>query len=326
MTTDGADTEAQTLPPDDAFAVLGNETRMEILRALGEADGPLSFSQLRERVGMRDSGQFNYHLDEVEGHFAAKTDEGYVLRETGRMVVEAVLSGAVTRAPVMDPARIDDPCPLCGGPAAVAYEGGQIKHYCTECEGHYGPVLAAHESATSGGESDGVAKYGFLGAFQLPPAGLQGRTPSELFRAAAVWGIVELLATASGVCPRCSAPLADSVSVCEAHDSADGLCDRCENRHAIHADFGCTNCLFEVGGALAVALVADLDVLAFLIDHGINPVSPSSPAVYNAALMDYDEELLSADPFEARVTLSVDGDTLALTVDGDLNVRTVTQG
>jgi len=45
-----------TLPPDDAFAVLGNETRMEILRALGDADGPLPFSELHDRVGTRDSG------------------------------------------------------------------------------------------------------------------------------------------------------------------------------------------------------------------------------------------------------------------------------
>lgn len=325
MSTDGFGAEARALPPDDAFAVLGNETRMEILQTLAEADGPLSFSQLRERVGVGDSGQFNYHLGEVEGHFAAKTDAGYELREAGRMVVEAVLSGAVTRAPVVEPTRIDEPCPLCAGPTAVAYDGGSVKHYCSECEGHYGPVRAPDESATSGDESDRKAEYGFLGSFQLPPAGLRGRTPSEVFRTAVVWGIVELLAAASGVCPRCSAPLAESTSVCEAHDSAGGLCDRCENRHAIHVDFGCTNCLYEAGGALVVSFMADTDVLAFLIDHGINPVSPSSQAVYNAALMDYDEELLSVDPFEARLTLSVDGDTLALTVDDDLDVSEATR-
>ena len=38
MSVDGDDGETTTLSPDDAFAVLGDETRMEILRTLGEAD------------------------------------------------------------------------------------------------------------------------------------------------------------------------------------------------------------------------------------------------------------------------------------------------
>jgi len=56
MTTDADGSESSTLSPDDAFRVLGNETRMEILRALGDADGPLPFSELHDRVGTRDSG------------------------------------------------------------------------------------------------------------------------------------------------------------------------------------------------------------------------------------------------------------------------------
>ena len=34
------------LSPDAAFAVLGDETLLQILRTLGEADEPLAFSEL----------------------------------------------------------------------------------------------------------------------------------------------------------------------------------------------------------------------------------------------------------------------------------------
>lgn len=49
----------------DALEVLGNEIRVSILRELAEADGPLSFTELRERAGVRDTGKFNYHLEKL---------------------------------------------------------------------------------------------------------------------------------------------------------------------------------------------------------------------------------------------------------------------
>ena len=57
--------------PADAFALVGNETRAEILRVLGEEPwAGLSFSELRSRVDPDlDSGQFNYHLQQLVGQF-----------------------------------------------------------------------------------------------------------------------------------------------------------------------------------------------------------------------------------------------------------------
>ena len=69
------ETDSRTLQPDEAFVTLGNETRIEILRALQDAGGPLAFSELRDRVGVDDPGQFNYHLGKLAGHFVRK-DEG----------------------------------------------------------------------------------------------------------------------------------------------------------------------------------------------------------------------------------------------------------
>jgi hypothetical protein len=133
------------------------------------------------------------------------------------------------------------------------------------------------------------------------------------------------VAVASGLCPHCSAPLDRSVDVCEAHDTGEH-CGACDNRHAVQLAFRCRNCLYGGEAAFAVALLAEVEVLAFLADRGINPVSPADPTVFGTALMDYEEEVRSVEPFEARFTLGVEGDSLTVTVDGALEVVETTVG
>ncbi|WP_459193611.1 DUF7347 domain-containing protein [Halosimplex sp. J119] len=71
----------------DTFTLLSNETRVRILAALADADAEaVRFSDLRTRVDVTDSGQFNYHLDRLRGELVAKTDDGYALTESGRAV------------------------------------------------------------------------------------------------------------------------------------------------------------------------------------------------------------------------------------------------
>ncbi|MEY7848612.1 ArsR family transcriptional regulator [Natrarchaeobius sp. A-rgal3] len=62
--------------PVDPFKSLGNETRLEILRVLYDRtrgsnarDATVSYSTLREAVGVRDKGNFNYHLRQLDGQF-----------------------------------------------------------------------------------------------------------------------------------------------------------------------------------------------------------------------------------------------------------------
>jgi DNA-binding transcriptional ArsR family regulator len=197
--------------PTDAFALLGDETRVGILRALGEAAGPLSFSTLRERVGTRDSGRFNYHLDRLVGHFVARTDEGYTLRRVGERVVVAVQSGSVTATPELGPTLVDESCPFCGAQVGVHYREERLGVFCTECAGAYsGGGPADRPSATSGpddgsgaagdrtaggdGDDGGeaavdVAEAGHLGTLFVPPAGVaaRGRDADALLGAALTW-------------------------------------------------------------------------------------------------------------------------------------------
>ena len=300
------------LSPDDAFAVLGDETRLAILRALGEADGPVAFSELYDAVDVDDSGQFNYHLDRLVGHFVRKIESGYHLREPGRRVVEAVLSGAVTETPTLERTPVDQACEYCGSTLEAQWRAGSVELYCTGCAGKYG---RRHDAGDAGD-----ADEGYLGRLTLPPAGIRGRGPDEIVRTAWTWTNLEVLAFASGICPRCSATVEYDLSVCEDHDAAEGLCPACDRHHAISVGAACTNCIYHSGGAAALGVLAETALLDLLTDHDLNPITPGDIRAVNSAHEDYAEEIVETEPLEARLTFTVDGDRLTLTVDDSLNV------
>jgi hypothetical protein len=127
---------------------------------------------------------------------------------------------------------------------------------------------------------------------------------------------MEMLSMAGGICPRCSATLDQNITVCEDHDATEGLCHSCQSRYAAGIKFACTNCVFEAGGGFVVALLDNTDLLSFITGHGLNPVAPDSLGPINEVHGDYDEEILSVDPFEARFTFSIGEDSLTLTVEG----------
>lgn len=313
------DDGGSALPPDQAFAALGNETRIEILRALGEVDEPLSFSNLHDRVEMRDSSQFNYHLEKLVGHFVRKSEAGYALTRAGRRVIEAVLSGAVTEAPVVDRTEVDHPCHLCGAPIEVTFHEERVELYCTACSGTY-------TRSSSTGDRTHAADYGYLGYQPLPPAGVRGRSPHELLQASYTWGTLELMAASHGMCPRCSASLEQSTDVCRDHDASDGLCETCGRRYAVGIQLECTNCIYDEGAAAAVGLTGSTPVLAFLLEHDVNPIHPTPDLLPTAtqAINDYREEILATDPLRARFTFTIGDDDLTVTVDENLAVESWT--
>jgi DNA-binding transcriptional ArsR family regulator len=313
MATNTEAERERTISPEEAFSVLGDETRLQILRTLGEADGPLAFSELYERIEYDDTANFNYHLTKLVGHFVRETDEGYTLRRAGSRIVEAVLSGAVTDNPTLDRVPVDMPCPLCGGSMEISYREGSIIGYCQECGGTRGGSNVPRSWPTE--STDDI-----VGQLRLPPAGLQGRTPTELLEAAEIWSAIQGRAVARGVCHSCSAPIKEGVRVCDDHDSSDGRCEACDQRFRVTVHRSCTNCILEWESPFGQHLLADTDVMGFMIDHGIDPLAPGG--FHLAAL---DETILSTDPFEARFTFTTDGDAIALTVDDDLSVVDVTR-
>jgi len=313
MTTNTGAGGSTTPSPEEAFTVLGNRARLEILQTLGEADERVAYSELFERMEYDDPGNFSYHLDKLVGHFVAKTDTGYVLRRPGERVIEAVLSGAVTTDPIRELTQTDKPCPFCSAPIEVGYEHERVTMHCPECSG----LLGREES-----EDDRFSEQGNLGIRPLPPAGVRGRTPEKIHRVSEIWASTTMQAISRGVCPRCSGTVERAVQVCEFHDASDGLCDRCGLRLAATASAVCTDCIFEMEAPVAGHLSVHPETMAFMIDHGIDPVAPEGFLPFAAV----DEEVRSRQPFEAQYTFTADGERLTLTVDGDLVVGDVTRG
>lgn len=308
MSSDADRRDPRTLPPEEAFVALGNETRIEILRALQEANRPLAFSELRERVGVDDPGQFNYHLGKLAGHFVQNGEEGYALRTAGTRIIEAVLSGAVTAAPVLERTRLDAPCPYCGADIEVSYRGERLLTRCTGCPGSFV------------GEDAKSIPNGTIALFDLPPVGLEDRSPREILEVAFRWTHLEYLTLAAGICPRCSGTVEHSVTVCEDHEvSETRLCEHCNGRFAVDATVNCTTCPRYLRGVPSVFLISKTEVSRFLTDHGINPANPSwdraPPAVLN-----YEEDIAGMDPFEVRLTFDIDGDELTMVVDDTLSI------
>lgn len=172
-------TDEGGLSPDEAFRLLGDETRLAILRAVWDSDGPVSFSAIGERVGRPDSGQFNYHINRLRGPFLSQRDGGYRLTQAGREVVRAVLAGTITERPETGPASIDAPCAACGGRLVVRYD-------------EYATIECADCGAT--------AMWN-----EFPPAGLDGRTPAEVATAFDRWTQRRFRLAMDGICPNCAA-------------------------------------------------------------------------------------------------------------------------
>jgi hypothetical protein len=111
----GDASEDATSEAADALATVANEHRLAILRELAGADEPLAFSALRRRVGLSDTGLFNYHLKELCGRFVRQTEGGYELGHAGERVVLAAgdldPEGAAALA---DRSEGDGECPVCG--------------------------------------------------------------------------------------------------------------------------------------------------------------------------------------------------------------------
>lgn len=119
----------------DVFEVVGNSTRFDILRVLAgaysesPADPWLDYTELRDAVGIRDNGNFNYHLGRLDG-FVAKDSEGYVITSTGLAVVTAAASGSLEPDWTWGPVDVPATCAYCDEPLQLRYAGGTLRLEC----------------------------------------------------------------------------------------------------------------------------------------------------------------------------------------------------
>ncbi|WP_254766145.1 ArsR/SmtB family transcription factor [Salinilacihabitans rarus] len=281
----------EELDPEDAFAVLSDGTRIDILRALWETDGgEATFSELRDAVGMRDSGKFNYHLGKLTGRFVDRTDEGYELRSAGRHVVGSLLAGGFTMTADVDPIALDDPCPVCGADLAFAYEDERVRIDCEACP------------------------YG--NSFPVPP-GAFAECPVDRFPAVANRYLRTLLARARNeFCAACEGRVRPDLTTFDALET-----DRSPAGFGslVAVVYDCDRCGMSTQVNLSTILLDHPLVSAFHYEHGTDV---RDVPLWRLGVIDGEPQsrLLDGDAGAARATYAVGERELSLTVDESLTV------
>ncbi|MFC3958338.1 helix-turn-helix domain-containing protein [Halovivax cerinus] len=143
--------DRERTPETDAFALLGHEIRLDVLRAFFEryepidpdsrdevrADRTLSYAELMSATGVEDSGKFNYHLEKLRGAYVEKVDGGYVPTASAIGLYEAVLANRPTESIAVD-VEIDERCPYCETDLGWRYEQEYLTVECPACDEFWG--------------------------------------------------------------------------------------------------------------------------------------------------------------------------------------------
>ena len=304
----------------EAFALLGNETRLAILLALWEqydphtTDNAVTFSEIFDRVEYDDPGNFSYHLQRLTDQFIRQDpgSEAYELRSPALRFIHAIIAGAGVKDARVEPTEIDQPCPFCDSPTAITYREGLVVHVCTECEG-----------VTT---EQGI--HGYLSAVPFDPAGLSDRTPDEIRAASRVAAWRQTQFMFDGLCPACSGAVESWLECCPDHDQ-NGICDHCGTKFAVLARFQCRTCKNHNVSSLKALALLHPAVIAFYEGHGISTrIRADDPERVRRVfgLMDDQEvQVIAEDPPRATVTASVDDDAIQLTFDETATVAGVRQ-
>ncbi|QPV65072.1 winged helix-turn-helix transcriptional regulator [Halosimplex litoreum] len=270
---------------------MSDPLRVDILRELATAHRertvePVGFADLRKRVGVRDSGRFRYHLNELRDNFVRKDEGGYRLTVTGIETVAAILAGTYTHGGSLGPESIDSDCSECGADAVAVYRDGRCGVTC--------------------------ANDHLLFAWSLPPAAAADATLPEVVSLAELYARQAIERALAGVCPKCSAPVEPRIVTEDDDPGPDGtepvgplpgLRVRCET------------CGGRLVGPVGFCLLVDSAVADFYRRHDR---SLDALRVWEPAFVADDDTVSVAerDPLRVAVDVTLDGDRLAVTVDG----------
>lgn len=285
---DGKAVAVERQSPEEAFGLLSNDLRVRIVRALGEAGERLSFSTLREAMGERDSGKFNYHLGKLTGHFVTKDEDGYSLSLAGTQMYGAIQSGAYTANASLDPFEFGGPCPLCGSDVLVAeYADEKAKLYCPNCEE-------------------------WRNEFSFPPASLDQYTRDELPYAFDRWMHATVLKVLQGFCSNCGGRI-------------DGHLERVQTDSPIHvrAVFECGRCGDKLTAAAMLPALFHPVTVSFYEDLGIDVLNGPSWRYFDAET-NITVDVASDDPLTARISIEFTDGELVATIGPEGTAENVT--
>jgi len=315
-----ADDHRDEAAPDEAFSALGNEHRLAIIYALWEAYDPITpessvpFSTLYDRVGIGDTGNFNYHLGQLLEHFVQQTDEGYALTPRGFEVARSLIPYALTDTRSIAPVELEVPCVHCESPITFSHDGEYARAIC---QAEYARAIC--QACPGQWEIDGT---GYLFVFSFPRAGIIGRTPEEVFHATVRYTFHRIGMFRDGICPTCSGSVATAVDVCETHQADEnGICSACHRYHQVEHTYHCSRCKAVMSGPVAMNLFDEPAVLRFLADQGIDHEFASWETFVRGR--DLREEVRSIDPLRVRIRLDAQDARLEIELDDQLDIVAV---
>jgi len=302
----GADEPAEVPAVDELLALLGNETRMAIMRALWaefefaayvtERREGHSFSELLEATDVTDSGNFNYHLGELAGVLVADREDGYVLTPLGYNLMQSIDRYDSFAYTTLDERVAPDPCPYCGGDLVVAYRREIVSVRCRDC--------------------GGLAADGDFTFVEVPALGAQQPETAELLDAATLAMFAKVRSSRHGVCWDCRAPMDRSLAVCPAHETGpNGVCDDCDRRYATVVDANCDTCGESGRGPVLEYAIVSPSVAAFFESVGSGPGQVGPWRYRLAALGAATEVVERTDPAAVEVAFEHGGRTHGVVVE-----------
>ena len=304
------------MAPDEAFALLGSDTRLAIIRALWDAGAHhtfddldddaeiMSFSDLQRAVSIRDNGQFNYHLSRLVPHLVSQTPDGYCLSGAGKTVARSM--AVITGKPLLSGERnLETPCPICGGQLAAGYDEQWLRVTCESCPGSFGEL----------------APEGAIYNAPFPPAGLENRTPDEALTVGLRRCMLDAAYLMRRICRECASDVSAAVSICDDHEVSEGTCAACGTPYAVWGDVRCGTCRFGKRLPIEVLAMGLTPVIAFCHDHGVDLLAPTLDDL--EAVEAGFETIVSHDPLCIEVTISAGDEALLVSFDEYLSPASI---
>lgn len=297
---------------EDAFAALGNEIRVRILRTLwqvdamrryddaNEAEKTITFSELRRRVDIEDNGQFNYHLSELVPEFVRQTEEGYRLSGAGKEIARTVVAVSATDDVELSTAIPQD-CPLCSASMRLVYEDQWLQIQCTECAGLFGDRMP-----------DGAVYFA-----HYPVGGLSDWPPEQSLEKGLHRCLLDNVHLMRGLCPECGGRVSGSVTL---HDETAGIqSPGGDAQFRAWAERRCETCRFAKSLPVELFVIGTTPAIGFLDTLGIDALA--LPWGEFLDLLDHrTETTIDTDPLRVSVTFEGNEDALCVTVDESMTV------
>jgi hypothetical protein len=287
---------------EEAFALLGHDIRLDILRAFFQMYEPvdpeslpdmreqrsLSYGELMTEVGMEDSGKFNYHLEKLRGVYIEKVEAGYVPTASAIALYEAMVANRPTKTVSTD-FFVDERCPNCESRLRGEYEQEFLSVDCPTCDLFWGAT------------------------YRFPKNGLAVREDENVFEVLYDRMMYHVGLARTGQCPSC----AGKTSVVVPRERLNG-----DSTPTV--ELSCGTCSWFVTVDIVSALQFEPQVTNALCEIGLPLNESSSMQTTEQVLPDISGRVDSESPLHATITIRADGDIAKIIVDDSLEILSTT--